>query len=176
MGVFGDILRVDDHAGVGHAALVVYLAEEHIEGAELGVDFGEVESPFGHGPLGGDHAGVVDVVELLDQSGASDEHLARRTCRIGERGLAERHKLLLGGERRILEGVVGLVPDAAGEEDVLLLVRVGDDALASEKEAALHAHAHVDDRCLLLVGEAPAHLFIGDFHESRLLYLGLIKV
>jgi len=111
-------------------------------------------------------------VELLDEACPSDKHLARRPRVVGECPFAQFYQRGLPVEGVILEGVVGLVPDTTGEQYLLILLGVGDDGFVAEEEVLLHSHPHVDDGGLLLVGEAPSHLLVGDFHECGLLYLG----
>ena len=176
MTVFGDILGVDYHTAVGHSALVEYLAQKYIQCAELGVDLSEIQSPAGSGLVGRQHAGMVDFVQPLDQAGAADEYLARGTGIVGERLSAESHQVGFRRQLGVLEGVRRLVPDSAGQKDVVVLVGIGNRPLVAEQEILLHPHAHIYDGGFLLVGEGPSYLLVGDFHERGLLHLGLIKV
>lgn len=123
----------------------------------------EVDSPLAHVLTCRDHAGVVQLADAADQAAAAHEDLAL-AAGIAGKCLAHHLYHVIDGELggRLDEHVLaGLVPDAASEIDVLLLVVVPQLACGAKEERLLHAQAHVIDRSLFLVAHRPAHLFVG---------------
>ena len=83
-----------------------------------------------------------------------------------EGAAAEVYDAVLGESLQLkLHAARRLVPDAAREVEVFLLAAVEDFRTAAEDEALLHSETHVDDGRFFLVGEVPAQLLTGDFHE-----------
>ena len=175
VGVLLDILGVDDDAAVAHAHLVKHLAQQQIQTAELAAQLGEVDAPFAHVLAGADDARVVQLADFADETAAANQDLAL-AAGIAREGLAHHvHDVARGefGGRFHKEVLAGLVPDAAGEVDVLLLDGIPDLACHTKQERLLHAHAHVIDGCLFLVAHRPAHLLVGKALQRGLLDLHL---
>ena len=175
VGVLLDILGVDDDAVLAHAHLVKHLAEQDVEATKLGANLSEVDTPFGDVLPGGDDAGVVEFADAADESAAADENLALAAGIAGE-GVVHQVHHRAGVEFRTrldVEVLAGLVPDATGEVDVLLLVVVPQLTCRAEQEGLLHTQAHVVDSSLFLIAHRPAHLLVGEALQRGLLHLHL---
>ena len=122
-----------------------------------------------------DDAGVVELADVADEAAAANQDLALAAGVAGEGVVHQVHDALGREVGRGLEVEVlaGLVPDAAGEIDVLLLVVVPELARHAEEVGLLHAQAHVIDGGLLLVAHRPAHLLVGQALQRGLLDLHL---
>lgn len=173
MAVLGEIFRVDDQSTGCHSHLVENLAEHQVERAELAVNLGEVDSPAAHALTRGDHTRVVEFAEHADELATTNKHLALAALVASERLAHEVDHLVVVEVLIVSERFAGLVPDATGEEDVLLLVGIPQAALHTEEERLLHAEPHVVDGRFLLVGHRPSHLFVGEALQGALLDLHL---
>lgn len=172
VGVLGDVLGVDDHAVAWDAAVVEDFGEEDVEGAEFRDDCLEVDAPYGLGVGGSGVADEVELVELLDELGSSDEDFAGGACAAGE-GFAHEvgDGVVVEGSGTVGEFFSGLVPDALGEVDAFA-VGHGELGSMAEEVGFLDAHAHVHDGGFFLVGEAPADFFVGEALEEGFFDLG----
>ena len=174
MAILLQVFRVDNHAVVGHSALIKHLRKQYIELSEFRAHLGEVNSPLSHILSGADHLGVVELVESADKSRTSNENLALRACIAGESLAHKVDNSVLGKcTVGISERLSGLSPDASREHHGLFLVGVPQLVFHSKEEVLLHAEAHIIDCSLLLVGHRPIHFLVGDFLERTLLNLHL---
>lgn len=154
VGVLLKIFRVDYDAVVLMSAKVESLAVHHIESAEVRRYHLEVEPPV---HLGLYRAHLLDsgLLGRIDQSAhtlrAGYKHLACRASVAGKRLAAKLYEIARAQLRRKPELTRNLMPYAPGE----VYIPVGTARLPAraENEISLHAHTHVDNGRLLLVGE-----------------------
>ena len=124
---------------------------------------------------GGNHAGIVEFADLADQAAAADKDFALAARVAGEGSAHQFHHPLLV-ERRggfEVELLAGLVPNAAGEVDVLLLGGIPHLPGDTEQVGLLHTQSHVVDGGLFLVAHGPAHLLVRQALQRGLLDLHL---
>lgn len=134
------VFGVDNHAVGCHATLVKDLAKQHIEGAKLRPELGEVDAPLGDGVTGGDHTLVVELVDGANELRAANENLALAAS-IARESTAHHvdNRLLVHALSIIEELLAGLLPDAASEHHVLLLSTVPNLAFHAKEERLLHS-------------------------------------
>ena len=174
MDVFGHIVGVEHEAVVGVSALVEYLGVQQVERAEVGAYFLELYAPFGEAVACAYRLGVLQLAEGFHKAGAGNEYLSLGAAVAGEGGAAQVDEVGFGEfAQRHGVGACRLLPYASGEIYVLVLGGVEEACALAEYEVLFHAEAHVDDCGLFLVGEVPAHFFLGNLGEGALFYLHL---